>query len=163
MPKGSPAASPTKAALDARLNSATARKLELQQAKVEAGSRGDALEAARLRRSLETEAEVAARAIALAGKEAEASKRLLDREVAGRLKALEDRRREAEARARVEHAATLKAAALADKLDRAAQLKAQQDSLTVLRAAATSTSRVARARVCRDVDDVEHRASRRVF
>ena len=34
-------------------------------------------------------------------------------------------------------------------MDKAATLKAQQDALTVLRAAATSTSRVARARVSR--------------
>ena len=151
--RGTKPPSPTKAAVDAKLTSAAARKLETLRAKVEAISRERVLEAAAAKRAAADEATREAAAIALAAKEAGCSERLLGAE-ARRNAAAEAARSKADAaRARVASVAEAAESLLYAKQRRAAELKQQADELTRLRAAATSTARVAVAKSAREADD----------
>merc|ERR1719271_1033422 len=146
--KGTVKTSPTKAEVDAKMKQAQ-RNHDLRIT--------EKLEQARERRELMEKRSREVAAIQYSAKETDAERRLLGLEIQRETKRLVTNNKREKVYERLAEDRERRAALLDEKLERAAELKGQHDDLTRLRAAATSTCRVAAAQTRRDVDDAECR------
>ena len=156
--KGTVKSSPTKAEVDARMKQAQRNHDQFITEKVEqAAQETMKLEQARERRELLEKRSREVAAIQYSAKETDAERRLLGLEIQRETKRLVTNNKREKVYERLAEDRERRAALLDEKLERAAELKGQHDDLTRLRAAATSTCRVAAAQTRRDVDDAERR------
>jgi hypothetical protein len=157
-PKGAKPPSPTKAQIDVKMAQAARNRSQQEVEKVErAAQETMKLAQARERRALmDTHAREVA-AISLNTKEVDCERRLMELDLEKEKKRMVDNTKREKVYERLAEDRERRAALLDEKLERATELKGQHDDLTRLRAAATSTCRVAAAQTRRDVDDAERR------
>ena len=157
-PKGAKPPSPTKAQIDVKIAQAARNRSQQEVEKVErAAQETMKLAQARERRAMmDTHAREVA-AISLNTKEVDCERRLMELDLEKEKKRMVDNTKREKVYERLAEDRERRAALLDEKLERATELKGQHDDLTRLRAAATSTCRVAAAQTRRDVDDAERR------